>query len=62
VSPVDGFQDALLVALHDEGDAEAVRREAQAAAPDAAFGAWIDGWDPDLVALAGTLVRTWSRR
>jgi hypothetical protein len=54
---LDDFQARMLTAL-PEGDVEAVRR----AAPDPATRAWVDSWDPDLAALAGVLVLTWSRR
>jgi hypothetical protein len=57
---VDRLQAELLTAFLDgRGDAAAVARDH---APDPVIVAWVEAWDPDLVALAGELTRTWGRR
>lgn len=54
------LQQRLLAGLADGApDVQAAARED---APDDAVAAWVDGWDPDLLVLAGVLVRTWAVR
>ncbi|MCW2605570.1 MAG: hypothetical protein JWO60_263 [Frankiales bacterium] len=59
---LDALQVRLLTALADGQDLATLRAEARAEAPDDAVAAWVDGWDPDLLELAGLLVRTWAAR
>ena len=54
------FQEQLLTGLADGASTQDLVQEAQQGAPDAAVAEWVAGWDPDLVDLAGVLVRTWA--
>ena len=56
------LQAEVLRALADGHPTDRVVAAALGAAPDAEVTRWVEGWDPDLVALAGELVRTWGRR
>lgn len=51
------FQENLLEALEQGGEPAPA-----APAPDDRVAEWVGGWDPDLVELAGVLVRTWALR
>ena len=56
------FQEQLLAALADGAPTEEVVATAVAAAPDDGIAQWVEAWDPELVSLAGVLVRTWAYR
>jgi hypothetical protein len=58
---LDALQAQLLADLAEGRPTGSVVAAARGAAPDEDVAAWIDGWDPDLVALAGELIRTWGR-
>lgn len=59
MSGLDDLQRAVLLALADGQDAAAA---GAAAAPDDAMRDWVASWEPELVELAGLLVRTWVAR
>jgi hypothetical protein len=59
---LDRFQVQVLTALADGGSPAEVMAALQVAAPDEDVLGWVNSWDPDLVALAGELVRTWGHR
>ena len=56
------FQEQLLTALADGTPTEQVLAAAASAAPDDQVAQWVSSWDPELVSLAGVLVRTWAYR
>ncbi|MDP3711591.1 MAG: hypothetical protein Q8R60_03780 [Mycobacteriales bacterium] len=59
MSGLDDLQRAVLLALANGQDAAAAGADA---APDVAMREWVASWEPELVELAGLLVRTWAAR
>lgn len=55
------LQASLLAALADDAPTELVCRQAAEAALDPAVAEWVASWEPELVELAGLLVRRWAR-
>jgi hypothetical protein len=59
---LDRFQAQLLTWLDEGHDAADVVAAARSAAPDELIDEWVAAWEPDLVELAGVLVRRWALR
>ena len=56
------FQEQLLLGLADGTPLDELRSASAATAPDSEVADWVASWDPELLDLAGVLVRTWCRR
>ena len=56
------FQEQLLAALADGTPTDQVIATAAHSAPDDVVAEWVRSWEPELVSLAGVLVRTWAYR